>query len=174
MALHDVVVVQVDRRGEAGHDVLREILRYAEHGLELARLHDAREDGAGVDVLAELERRIAEDLELAGFGRHDLHRRDAALLLVENGAQALDLLVLQVDLLLFGALHVVEPLLLDVHALLVLGDRVVRPGDVIGGRQLLLGERIVDRRLANGVVVLRARARDRALLPQNLLVQMSS
>ena len=64
-ALHDVVVVQVDRRRKTGHDVLRQVLRNAEHRLELAGLNDAGDDGAGVHVLAELERRIAERLELA-------------------------------------------------------------------------------------------------------------
>ena len=51
---------------QAGDDVLRLVFRNAKHRLELARLHDAREQTAGVDVLAELERRIAE---CSGAGR---------------------------------------------------------------------------------------------------------
>ena len=138
------LVVQVDLGGEALDDVLRLILRNAEHGLELAGLHDAGDQRAGVDVLSELERRIAERLELAGFGRRDRHRRDAALLLVENSAQALDLIFLQLDLLAFRALHRPRDASARCRAAaLHLGRGVARAGDVVRRDQLSLGERVV-------------------------------
>ena len=137
MALHDRVVVQVDRRGKVRDDVLCLVFRNAQDCLELARLNDASEEAAGVDVLAKLERRIAEALKLAGFGRRHAHRGDAALLFGENPAQALDLTLLKLDLLLLGRLNVVELFLDDVQPLLHLGGLIVRRGDVVCRRELL-------------------------------------
>ena len=62
---------------------------------------------------------------MARFGRRDRHRRDALLLLGENALQALDLLLLQIELLLLRRLDVVEALLLDVESLFELNDFVV-------------------------------------------------
>src|SRR5206468_4112070 len=116
VALYDRVVVQVDRRRKVGNDVFRLIFRNSQHRLELAGLDDAGEKTARVHILAKLERRIAKALELTRFGRGYAHRGDSALLLSENAAQALDLTLLKLDLLLLRRLNVIELFANDIEA----------------------------------------------------------
>ena len=101
--------------------------------------------------------------------RIDATRR---LLIGENPLQALDLLFVELDLLLLGRHDVVEPLLLDVEALLHLGDLVASSGDIVGRRQLSHGQRILHCGLPDRGVVRGLHAGDRALLRQNLLMQV--
>jgi hypothetical protein len=84
VALHDDVVVEIDRRGKVRDDVLCLIFRNAKHGLELSWLDDAGKQASGVHILAKLERRIAEGLKEARFRRRDAHCLHAALLFGEN------------------------------------------------------------------------------------------
>ena len=65
VALDGVVVVEVDDRRPALRHVLGLGFRYAQHGLEAARLNDARQLEARLHVLPDLELRIAEGLKLA-------------------------------------------------------------------------------------------------------------